>query len=297
MTQPTGAHDRIAVAPISWGVCEVPGWGEQIPTDRVLTEMSSLGMTATELGPDGFLPADPDECAAVLADHRMRPVGGFVPVVLHREDTDFWPLVETKVDLLVRTGSRHLVLAAETGVAGYDAREELTADQWSRLLDRLDRIDDYAARHGMTASLHPHVGTMIETGADLDRVLAGSHVGICLDTGHLLLGGGDPLDVARSHPDRIRHVHLKDVRLAVAREFRAGTVDYRGAVRRGMYTALGTGDVPVAELVATLEGAGYQGLYVLEQDTILAEIPPPGTGPVDDVRRSIDFLSPAVVTV
>jgi inosose dehydratase len=77
------ANDRIAGAPISWGVCEVPGWGHQLSPQRVLTEMHDLGLAATELGPDGFLPADPDRMAAVLDSHHLRAVGGFTPVLLH----------------------------------------------------------------------------------------------------------------------------------------------------------------------------------------------------------------------
>jgi inosose dehydratase len=77
------ATDRIAGAPISWGVCEVPGWGYQLSPDRVLTEMREVGLAATELGPDGFLPGEPDAMAKVLSDHHLLAVGGFTPTVLH----------------------------------------------------------------------------------------------------------------------------------------------------------------------------------------------------------------------
>src|SRR5215213_5037117 len=91
--QPTaGQPDKIAGAPISWGVCEVPGWGYQLPADQVLRQMSEIGLSATELGPDGFLPADPDQLASTLADHNLHAVGGFTPFVLHRPDVD--PMIE-----------------------------------------------------------------------------------------------------------------------------------------------------------------------------------------------------------
>lgn len=78
--------DRIAGAPISWGVCEVSGWGYQLPADQVLSQMSEIGLSATELGPDGFLPVDPDELASTLAAHDLHAVGGFTPFIMHRSD-------------------------------------------------------------------------------------------------------------------------------------------------------------------------------------------------------------------
>lgn len=138
---------------------------------------------------------------------------------------------------------------------------------------------------------------MVETGEETDRVLAGSRIGLCLDTGHLLIGGGDPVRVAVEHPDRIAHMHLKDVDLAWARKVQDGSASYTEAVAAGMYVALGEGDVDVAAIVGSLEGAGYTGWYVLEQDTILAGDPddpttPKGAGdPVADVRVSVAHLT------
>jgi inosose dehydratase len=112
---------------------------------------------------------------------------------------------------------------------------------------------------------------------------------LCLDTGHLLIGGTDPVALARSHPDRIAHTHLKDVDAGWADKVQAGDATYTQAVAAGMYRPLGQGDVDIAAIVATLEGAGYDGWYVMEQDTILGAVPT-GEGPVVDVRASIAFL-------
>lgn len=130
---------------------------------------------------------------------------------------------------------------------------------------------------------------MVESGEETDRVLAGSSIGLCLDTGHLLIGGGDPVAVAKAQPGRIAHVHLKDVRLDWARKVRAGEATYTEAVAGGMYVPLGEGDVDIAAIVNALEDDGYAGWYVLEQDTILPE-EPDGAGPVDDVRTSLYYL-------
>jgi inosose dehydratase len=289
-------RDRVAAAPISWGVCEVPGWGYQLDPRTVLHQMRSLGIVATEFGPDGFLPDAPADKAAALSAHGLRAVGQFVPAVLHDPGHDPLPGVQTAMDGLVAAQAATVVLAAATGREGYDDKPDLDDDGWATLLGNLDRITDAAAARDLTATLHPHVGTMVESGADTERVLQGSRIGLCLDTGHLLIGGGDPVAVAQQHPDRIAHTHLKDVRLDLARAVRSRSATYAAAVADGMYVPLGQGDVDIAAIVTALEHSGYAGWYVLEQDTILPG-PPEGTtggavttGPEADVRASLDYL-------
>ncbi|REF29538.1 TIM barrel protein [Calidifontibacter indicus] len=282
---------RIAGAPISWGVCEVPGWGYQLPADVVLEQMRELGLSATEFGPDGFLPDDPQEKVDVLTDYDLRAVGQFVPVVLHDAEFDPLPDVIRAIEALTVAQASTVVIAAATGLTGYDTRPQLADEQWVTLLRNLDRIDVAATESGLRATLHPHVGTMVESGADALRVIEGSTIALCLDTGHLLIGGGDPGAVVQQHADRIGHVHLKDVRLDLARRVQHGELTYAEAVGQGMYVPLGTGDVPVELIVRGLEDAGYRGWYVLEQDTMLADAPG-GTAhsPLDDVSNSVAYL-------
>lgn len=282
--------DRIAGAPISWGVCEVPGWGYQMSPDRVLTEMRDAGLVATEFGPDSFLPDEPAEKAETLAAHGLSCVGGFVPVVLHDPGRDPLPSIVTALDAFTAAGATTLVLAADTGSTGYDQRVELDDDAWRLLLANLDRIRDIAGERGITATLHPHVGTIVERSDDVARVLDGSAIPLCLDTGHLMIGGTDPAKLAGEVPDRIAHTHLKDVDAARAARVRAGEIAYSAAVADGMYRPLGQGDAGIATIIRELEGAGYQGWYVLEQDTVLVGEPATGGGPIDDVRASIAFV-------
>lgn len=278
-------RQRIAAAPISWGVCEVPGWGHQLTPERVLDEMTALGLSATEFGPDGFLPG------ALLAERGVTAVGGFVPVVLHDPDTDPLPAVGAALADFAAAGATTLVLAAATGRDGYDARPELDAPGWKTLLANLDRLAALASAAGITAALHPHVGTMVETPDDVDRVLEGSWTGLCLDTGHLLVGGTDPVELARRAAGRVVHVHLKDADEGAAAAVRDGRTTYTEAVTAGMYRPLGQGDIDLPALVDSLEGAGYPGWYVLEQDTVLDAEPPPGGGPLLDVRASFEWLA------
>jgi inosose dehydratase len=281
--------DRIAGAPISWGVCEVPGWGFQLDPSLVLAQMRDVGLVATELGPEGFLPRDPQAAARTLRDAGLSAVGGFVPVVLHDPAHDPLPVVDAALDSLVAAGAGVVVLAAATGRSGYDERPVLDDDAWARLLANLDRLAARAASRGVVAVLHPHMGTLVERREEVDRVLAGSDVPLCVDTGHLLVGGTDPVDLVRSVPERVLHVHLKDVDASWAAKVRDGDVSYTDAVAAGLYRPLGRGDVDVAEIVRLLEGRGYQGWYVLEQDTVLTG-PPDGDGPLADVRDSVAYL-------
>jgi inosose dehydratase len=281
--------DKIAGAPISWGVCEVPGWGYQLSPERVLTEMSLVGLTATEFGPDGFLPSDPAVMAGFLAARHLTAVGGFTPVVLHEPGYDPVPEIERLLDGYDAAHAGTLVLSAATGQDGYDTRPGLDEAGWRTLLANLDRLTGLAAARGVSAVLHPHVGTMVERGDEVRRVLDGSAISLCLDTGHLLIGGTDPAELARQAPERVAHTHFKDVDGQIAAQVRSGRLSYTEGVRRGMYRPLGRGDVDFAAIVSRLRGRDYGGWYVLEQDTILIE-EPRGEGPVADVRESAGYL-------
>jgi len=286
---------KFAGAPISWGVCEVPGWGYQLTPEQVLTEMGDVGLSATELGPEGFLPTEPEALTALLNSHKLSCVGSFVPVVLHDAAHDPAPDIAGPLDALTASGADVIVLAAATGSDGYDSRPTLDEAQWATLLANLDRLAEIVAERGLIAVLHPHVGTMVENHSEVQRVLDGSTIQLCLDTGHLLIGGTDPLQLARSVPGRIAHAHLKDVDAALAARVQAGELTYTEAVRAGMYTPLGSGDVDIAGIVTALRADGYDGWFVMEQDTIL-DGEPSDEGPVRDVRASVAFLKDACGT-
>jgi inosose dehydratase len=282
--------ERLAGAPISWGVCEVPGWGPQLPAAEVLAEMRAAGLRATEAGADGFLPAGGDELARLLADAGLALVGGFVPVVLHDPTALDATLsrVRAQAERFARAGGTVLLSAVVTDEA-WSPRVPLSGDDWRRIADGLARLDEVCAQRGVAHLLHPHVGTLVETRADVERVLDVSEARLCLDTGHLAIGGVDSVALACEAPRRVGHVHLKDVRESVAAEVRAGRASLVDATRRGLFVPLGEGDAPVAEVLRALGDGGYEGWYVLEQDTVLVDRKG-GARATDDVRRSIAFL-------
>ncbi len=260
---------RVAAAPISWGVCEVPGWGVQLERDVVLGQMVELNFAATELGPAGFLPTDANALQAVLAQSGLALAGAFVAPVLHDPAQRLAALaeVDAAATLLAEVGlDAPVVLACATGTGGYETAGALDDAGWSLLAEGVSEVVARCAYHGVGCVLHPHVGTMIETAADVDRIMAATEIALCLDTGHLLAAGADPLAVLGTHVARVRHVHLKDVDASLAAQVREGKLAYAEAVSAGMYVPLGTGDVPISDVLATLEHADYRDWVVVEQD-------------------------------
>jgi inosose dehydratase len=283
---------KLAGAPISWGVCEVPGWGRMLPPDRVLAEMASLGLRATELGPVGYLPSDSSELRALLDKHGLGLVGAFVPLVLHEPSLDQARGVLDEVMPLIAALDGEVLVAAAVTDARWSPRIPLEAADWARVADNLQELSGLAAAGGLRLALHPHVGTLVETAEDIEAVLAQGEVDWCLDTGHLAIGGTDPVEFTTANAGRIVHVHLKDVDMELAGRVRSGELSLVEATRRGLFRPLGDGDASIDEVVEQLDRHGYERWLVLEQDTtITGEEPPVGRGPALDVQRSIDHLA------
>ena len=258
---------------------------------RVLEEAASLGLPALESGPEGFLPKDPAEASGMLEGYGLSLVGGFVPVVLHRREAreDALASVERQAEFFAAAGADVLILAAAAGEDSYEENVELDDTGWDELFEGLSLAEEIGDRYGLTVAVHPHSGTAIERPHHVRRFLEGCETGLCLDTGHLLVGGDDPVKVAELAADRVRVVHLKDVDRLLADLVAAGKVGFEDAVRRGVFKALGDGDVDIGRVIGLLEESGYGGWYVLEQDIMLDDEPDRGKGPIEDVRKSLDF--------
>jgi inosose dehydratase len=289
----TDLAERVAGAPITWGISEVPGWGYQMPPERVLSEMRSLGLRATELGPDGFLPRGSER--ALLEAHGLSLVAGFVPVVLHDPSSLERELakVDAAADTISALGGRVLVLAASTGAEGYEETGRLDTTGWAALGRGIDRAKASGGERGLLVALHPHHGTVVERPEDVERVLDVSGVGVCLDTGHVMVGGGDPVAIARTAGSRVIHVHLKDADATIAERVAAGDLGYHAAVGAGLYPPLGEGDVDVRAVIRAVEESSDAVWYVLENDEVLDHEPEPGSGPLLNARRSLAFLERA----
>lgn len=284
--------DRVATAPISWGICEVPDWGKQLPPERVLQEMHDLGFRATELGSPGFFPEAAPDLSALLQNFDMGMLGAFVPLVLHdeREREKARAEAEEAATLLAAVGATYFVSAIVTSW-DWDPRFVMTAEQWDLVTAGLDEVEEICARHGLTQVIHPHVDTVVETAADVQELLSRSTVKWCFDTGHLFIGGVDPLAFLAENFDRVALVHLKDVDQHVVPALNADEIDLMQAVQAGIFCNLGSGDVPIGDVVRGMEAGGFGGWYVVEQDAaITGDLPPVGEGPMQDVLRSMDYL-------
>ncbi len=282
----------MATAPISWGICEVPGWGLQLPVDRVLSEMAELGFPATELGSEGYLPSDPSELSSVLAKYGLDLLAAFIPVLVHdpAEANETLQRVEEHAELLSSLGATYFNSSPVT-TWDWGPRRELSHAEWDHTMLMFARIEEIANAHGLTQVLHEHYGTIVETKDEIQRVVDNSDIRFVLDTAHFAVGGYDPVDFVDSHADRVGLVHIKDCDLAVAKRLNNGEFSLMEAVQGGIFPTVGRGDLDIDRVITSLERGGYAGWYVLEQDiAITGAEPVDGEGPIEDVKESVDYL-------
>ena len=290
---------KIGTAPVSWGIMEAEGWNGHQSYARVLDEMAEAGYDGTELGPYGYLPTEPERLIAELSSRGLRLVSAFVPIHLaeaRRHEADFHEAIKV-ARLLARAGSRLIVLADEMGgarmsVAGRvnEERDGMSANQWDGAVEIIGRIATACRELGLVTAFHHHAGTLVETPAEIERLCAStdpSLIGLCLDTGHYMYGGGDPVEAVEKYGSRILHLHLKDVRPEVLQSVREGGVGFLDAVRRGVFCELGEGAVDVPAIAQGLMNRGYQGWALVEQDV---DADQPGVNPYESAVRSRKYL-------
>jgi len=289
---------RIATAPVSWGVMEVEGWARKQSYGEVLDEMVQAGYTGTELGPYGFLPTDSTELKRELGTRGLTLLGAFVPLPLGRPEQHQKGMQEALVTarLLAANGAPFIVLADEMSekrmaIAGSATESDgFTPAQWEGAARLIGCIAGHAKEIGVRSVFHHHAGTYVETPGEVARLLELTDpdlLGICLDTGHYLYGGGDPVEFARSQAKRIWHLHLKDIRRNVMDRVRRERIGYLEAIRLGVFSELGQGDVDLAGVIHELDQAGFDGWAVFEQDV---DPTVPGTNPLASATRSREYL-------
>lgn len=241
------------------------------PMDRAITEIGSLGYEGVELfdGNVADYATRPQELTTMLEDAGVELVsvytgGNFIydeilPDELHR--------ITRAAELAQQFGAAHLV------VGGGARRASGTKDEdYERLGAALDAVTDIAAAHGLAACYHPHLTTIVESPEELDRLMALTRIGFCPDTAHLAAGGGDPAALIRRYPDRLRHVHLKDLR--------------RDPLE---FLPLGEGQIDFADVHAALVESGYDGWLVVELDSYDGD-------PRDAAAHSKTFLDQLLAT-
>lgn len=298
---------RIGTAPISWGACEIPKWGDQLPYAQVLDEMAACGYEGTELGPWSYLPTEPAALRRELEARKLALAGAFCPVTLHDRDRRAASLRSARetIDLLVAAGAPVLVLAdagderraALAGRVPADGSSGFSHAEWRRFSDGVNEIARRARERGLVTAFHPHAATYVERPEEITRLMRDTDptlVGLCLDTGHVAYGGGEPAEVARTHARRIRHVHLKDLRRDVRADALARHLDFREAVGMDVFAPLGEGSLDIRGTLMALSAAGYAGWLIVEQDVRLGVSQ--RAAPLRDAKRSRAYLAEALAS-
>jgi inosose dehydratase len=292
---------KIANAPCSWGVLEFDLEGKAAGFEQVLDEIHETGYEGTELGDWGFMPVVPGDLRNELDKRSLSMVGAFVPVLLkdksrHASGTD---VALKTAELMANAGfpEAFIVLADENGsikertlnAGRVTPSMGLTVDEWKVFAEGANLIArEVKEKTGLRLVFHHHCAGYIETPAEIDTLLSltdPSLVGLVLDMGHYMFGGGDPLDALKKHKNRIWHIHFKDCHPEIAKKSRQHDWDYFKSVAGGVFCELGMGSVNFKAIVKELLDSKYSGWIVVEQDVL------PGMGnPKICAQRNRDYI-------
>jgi inosose dehydratase len=272
---------RYGASPIAWSNDDMPELGGDTPLDEILGDIHALGFEGVELG--GRFPREPAALKSLLSRHALDLVGGWYSgELLERDAGAEIEAMQPHLALLEALGCEVFVFA-ETSNAVHGKRAVpmtatpcLAGDDWARFGERMTRVADHVRARGLRFAYHHHLGTVVETQADLDAFLrhTGPSVGLTLDTGHAALGGIDALATIREHPERIAHVHCKDVRRDVHARMRARAASFLDGVLAGMFTVPGDGSLDYGAVMRELAGIGYSGWIILEAEQDPSVAPP-----------------------
>ena len=264
---------RNGTNPIAWSIDDLLALGGATPLDVCLAEARQAGYAGIELG--NKFPRTASALRPILERHGLALVSGWHGAgLLSNDAATEWDLIGPHLDLLQAMGCRAVVFAEVTGTVHPRqsvplARRPIpSVDDIRRLGGRMTALAERVQGRGLAIAYHPHMGTVIQTDAEIDALMAatGPAVGLLLDTGHIAFAGGDPLAVARRHAGRIVHVHTKDLRAAVARAALDRDGSFLDAVVDGAFTVPGDGSIDFAPILAVLAAAGYDGWLVVEAE-------------------------------
>ena len=269
----------LASAPVTWGVWErTTGRDDLVPATLLLRTVVGLGYGGIELGPPGYLEVQ------ALAESGLELVGGFAPLHLDDEEAfnaDLIDGLDPIAAALADTGKRGPVVLADAGtperLAGAgrpaeQARTALAGDRLKRALERISQAAERCSARDVDAVFHHHTATYVETPEEIAAFVEQTDVALCFDTGHAAVGGGDPLDLARTYASRIGHLHLKDVYPVQLGRVRNGEVSLEHAWGNGIFCPLGAGMVDVRGVLALPELQDFEGWIVLEQDRVAVRV-------------------------
>ncbi|HWT80559.1 MAG TPA: sugar phosphate isomerase/epimerase [Candidatus Methylomirabilis sp.] len=269
---------RVATAPMNWNNDDLPDLRPKIPIGQVLAEMVEAGYEGTEYGTG--LPGEPKALRALLAPHGLALASMFCWVRL--EDPTVQPAEIERAMGVARTLSamevRELILgirgsAERVSLAGRvprDGSASLSSAQWRLVADGIHRLARGCAPLGVRLAVHPHAGSYVETRAELDTLFSltdANALGLCVDAGHLVYGGADPVEVVEAYGPRIWYIHIKDVNPGVLALSTQNGLGFLGALQSYIFCDLGRGCVDLRRFMQALRKVNYSGWMVIEQDT------------------------------
>jgi inosose dehydratase len=264
---------RFGVSPIAWANDDMPELGGDTPLEAILADVRDLGFAGVELG--GKFPRDPAALKPIVGRFGLEIVGGWYSAeLLRRSAAEEIAALQEHLALLKAMGSTVFVQAETSNAIHGDrsrplaATPRLSEGEWKTFGARVTEVADYIQGQGLKFAYHHHLGTVVERAQDLDAFLrtTGASVGLTLDTGHAALGGIDPVAALRAHPERVAHVHCKDVRGAVFERVRAEGMSFLDGVLAGMFTVPGDGDLDYGAIMRALADNGYAGWIIIEAE-------------------------------
>ena len=263
----------IGINPITWTNDDLPELGGDIPLETCLAETHQAGYAGTELG--GKFPRTAAQLGPILAGHGLRLVSGWYDGrMADRSVDEEFAAVVPHLTLLRELGCT-VVVYADTSRGRHGGlfqpisqRPVLGDDEWPDYGRRLTALAERMAAFGVGMAFHHHIGTIVETDADIGLLMrhTGEAVGLLYDTGHCLFSGGDPFSLLERHLARVVHVHCKDVRLAMLERARATDMSFMAAVLDGIFTVPGDGCIDFVPLLRRLAERGYEGWLVVEAE-------------------------------
>jgi inosose dehydratase len=286
---------KVGTAPDNWGVW-FPSDPKQIPWSRFLDEVVEADYKWIELGPPGYLPADPAVLTPHLEKHGLTVTTGFV--MHHLEDPELWPRIEAELNsvgtVLQNLGAPFLLLIDDTYTDLFTGElirpTALNAGQWKYFIDAVHRIAVMARdRYGLQVVFHPHTETHVEFEDQIEKLLEDTDPGLislCLDTGHHAYRGGNPVEFMRRHHRRIPYLHLKSVDPVIQRKVKAERIPFAKAVAIDVFCEPSHGSVDFAAFRDVLDEVDYEGWAMVEQDMY----PAPFDKPLPIAKRTRAYL-------
>ncbi|MBF8185880.1 TIM barrel protein [Nonomuraea sp. K274] len=266
---------KIANAPVSFGVFELSDAPPPLSADEMVHALSEAGYEGIDLGPLGYLGTGAD-LAARLGDLAL--AGGWADLPYNDEDgfRRALPALDATLDVFASVPAGALPPRPTLGCSGSPERfarpggsaPGLVPSEWPAYAARVQEAADRCRERGFEPAFHHHLGTYVETPDDVEHLLELTDVQLCLDTGHLLLAGGDPVTALHAWADRVGHVHIKDGDTKILATALAEGVDLRELMGRGGFAPLGEGELDLPGVVRALDDIGYAGWIVIEQDTL-----------------------------